>query len=397
MTDLSSDFTVVTHQVTPHLPQSVPTGVVTPGYTMVWRAGELPSVEAPNLQMGSVPVPSQDELLTMHDSPYILHARGGKLTRVPVEKVRLPDDSGNAQTIIAARVLDSPIYAGRLDNISKSVDGGQTWTCHQQGTGPSGDSMPTGPFSVLADGMFIGVGHFGANTQNPIAVLVSNDEGRSWQQRSQIEMPTGYKPFFHKCGDAVFAASDGTLIYPVDVHRSVHDPELTRWYDEQWTAICFRSTDEGHTWHAPSLVCHWWADAEGGMAQTPSGKIVATVRYQRPLLASDPPDLVKKNCGYTVEEKGKSIGWPYKTVFMVDDNRVLYPSRPGALGSGRGNGDPLEAGRRLTLPVTINDHCPIACKNPQISRKIGGVLCLMKNKTTKELIPYFMPAADKRG
>ena len=297
VTDQPKGAAAVTHQVTANLPQSVSTD-----------------------QMGGVPVPSKDELLAMHDSPYILHARGGKLVRVPVEKTRLPDDSGDVQAICAARGPKGAVYVGRKDKVCKSVDGGRSWTSHAFGPGPEGDSRPVAAFTILADGTFIGVGRAGGNTQEPLVVLVSEDEGRSWQKRSQFEIPVEYKPFDGKYSDLVFATSDGTLLCPVDVRRPVEDPQLNRWYRQQWNAVCFRSIDDGHTWEGPSLVCHWWAGAEGGLAQTPSGKIVAVVRYQRPLLASDPPDLVEKNKGYTVQEKEKSVGWPYKTVFMIDSH-----------------------------------------------------------------------------
>ena len=41
-------------------------------------------------RLGGVDIPSAEALKTMHDSQYILHAAGGKLTRVPVEKTLLP-------------------------------------------------------------------------------------------------------------------------------------------------------------------------------------------------------------------------------------------------------------------------------------------------------------------
>ena len=41
-------------------------------------------------RLGGVDVPSAEVLKQMHDSQYILHAAGGKLTRVPVEKTLLP-------------------------------------------------------------------------------------------------------------------------------------------------------------------------------------------------------------------------------------------------------------------------------------------------------------------
>ena len=44
--------------------------------------------------------------------------------------------------------------------------------------------------------------------------------------------------------------------------------------------------------------------------QTASGKLLAVIRYQRPLLPDDPSDLVERNGGMP--------GWPYKNVFLVD-------------------------------------------------------------------------------
>lgn len=43
-------------------------------------------------RLGGVEVPSADVLKTMHHSSYIFHARSGKLSEVPVEKVLLPPD-----------------------------------------------------------------------------------------------------------------------------------------------------------------------------------------------------------------------------------------------------------------------------------------------------------------
>ena len=42
--------------------------------------------------MGGIPVPSTEVLKKMHQGQYILRARGGELTKVPVEKNVLPRD-----------------------------------------------------------------------------------------------------------------------------------------------------------------------------------------------------------------------------------------------------------------------------------------------------------------
>ncbi len=42
--------------------------------------------------LGGVPIPASEVLKKMHQDQYILHARGGKLTKVQVEKNLLPHD-----------------------------------------------------------------------------------------------------------------------------------------------------------------------------------------------------------------------------------------------------------------------------------------------------------------
>ena len=249
---------------------------------------------------------------------YVLHAGDGRMQQVSAEKVRLPQDSGSVQSISVALGPDGVVYINRKDSIFQSEDYGRTWTSHPHGTGPSGEKVLVGAFTVLGDGSFIGLGQGREDPQDPMPILVSNDEGRSWEIRAQIEMPEEYQPFSGAHGNFLFAAADGTLLCPVEVSRHVADP-VPGWDGRQSTGTCFRSNDGGYSWKGPSMVCHWWGGAEGGMAHTPSGKIVATVRYQRPLLPSDPPDLVEQNGGYIEEEEdGRSIGYPYKTVFMID-------------------------------------------------------------------------------
>ena len=147
-------------------------------------------------------------------------------------------------------------------------------------------------------------------SQKPLTVMKSTDEGRSWQKRGEIRIPEQHKPYSGKYFNGVTRLADGTLLFPVDVRMLQTDPEATKFYGERWIAICFRSLDDGQTWEPPSTMCPWWAGAEGGISETPSGKLVATVRYQRPLLPGDAPVLVEQNGGYK--------GWPYKNVFLLD-------------------------------------------------------------------------------
>ena len=82
----------------------------------------------PKLQtsrLGGVDVPSAEVLKQMHDSQYILHAAGGKLTRVPVEKALLPhsNDMSPQGTHVDVRP-DGTVYVQQSQILCKSTDGG---------------------------------------------------------------------------------------------------------------------------------------------------------------------------------------------------------------------------------------------------------------------------------
>jgi len=74
------------------------------------EAQQLKVYRKPQLKtgtMGGVDNPTKDELLKMHTSQYILYARGGKLSKVPVEKTWLPGDPADMshQEIMGRLVL----------------------------------------------------------------------------------------------------------------------------------------------------------------------------------------------------------------------------------------------------------------------------------------------------
>ena len=80
------------------------------------RADEVGAMKfpIPNLKtstMGRVPNASEADLLRMHQSPYILHARDGRLKKLHVEKSRLPDDPQHGhQGILVAMASDGAVY-----------------------------------------------------------------------------------------------------------------------------------------------------------------------------------------------------------------------------------------------------------------------------------------------
>ena len=75
---------------------------------------------------GVVVTPSQ--LGEMQANDYILHARGGTLNKVLVEKTRMPlDPQAHYQGLNFVLAPDSTIYAVQQTIMSKSTDGGKGW------------------------------------------------------------------------------------------------------------------------------------------------------------------------------------------------------------------------------------------------------------------------------
>ena len=73
--------------------------------------------------------PSAKVLKQMHDSQYILHAAGRKLSHVPVEKTLLPhsDDMSPQGTHVDVGP-DGTVYVKQSQILCKSTDEGRTWT-----------------------------------------------------------------------------------------------------------------------------------------------------------------------------------------------------------------------------------------------------------------------------
>ena len=79
--------------------------------------------------LGGVEPPPAEELTEMSESDYILHARDGKLTKVPAEKHKLPHDPlGHDQAVSAVLAADGTVYVGLRTILCKSTDGGRTWS-----------------------------------------------------------------------------------------------------------------------------------------------------------------------------------------------------------------------------------------------------------------------------
>ena len=258
--------------------------------------------------LGGVPIPAPEVLKTMHKGQYILHARGGKLTKVQVEKNLLPHDPQlNPQGVQAKLAEDGTVYVILANIICKSTDGGRTWASY-----PRGERM-NGLFEILSDGTFIGITG-GEKHNEPVAVMSSTDEGRTWREISRIKpppLPPNLIVGLRMGVCWILRLPGDMLVCAVGVANHVFESigGTLKLISGGGRLLTFRSTDKGKTWQNPATVTDW--GSEGGAARTASGKVLAVIRYQRPMLPSDPADLEKQTGSI-------SAGWPYKHVFLAD-------------------------------------------------------------------------------
>lgn len=257
-------------------------------------------------RLGGVDVPSAEVLTEMRDSQYILHARGGELKRVPVERILLPHDQPtNPQAVDLIRAPDGTLYAGTGNLICKSTDSGRTWTSHARALEPKAFFM-----QVLEDGSFIAMSSEGEHPHSRVVFVSSNDEGRSWRKISEIPNPSpkhwGGAIYLEKLADGALLAGIG---HPSHVFEDIKGRLVLKSGESEM--YVYRSEDGANSWSDPVAVHDWCS--EGDVSMTPSGKLIAAHRYQRPVLPEDPPDIEKQT-------ESTSPGWPYKHVMTVESS-----------------------------------------------------------------------------
>ena len=313
--------------------------------------------------LGGVPNPDKAALLAMHNGSYILHARGGKMTPVVAEKSRLPQDpKGLHQSMAyggAAIAPDGAIYVKQPTLMCKSSDGGRTWASYTHGLY---DATSYTHFQILKDGTFIAVGiplGEGERTwRMPAKVWTSSDEARNWQETAEIPWPAKFNGVEYERWNATYSLhilSDGTVLWAAKLFNTVNttSPPYKK------VLALYRSGDEGKSWQGPSAFVDW--SSEGGITRTASGKLLATVRYQRPLLSDDPPDLCDGRtwggCNYSPFMEST----PYKHIFQIeshDEGRTWTNFRQLTTTLGQCYGFPAALSHGTVVLVHVTHYGP---------------------------------------
>ena len=323
--------------------------------------------------MGGVKITTED-LEAMQAGDYILHACGGKLEKVPVEKIRLPlDPQGHVQRLCLVNAPDGTLYAAQHTILSKSTDGGRTWEHVQR------DPTAFGGWRLqfTGDGTMLNVGG-GA----PHAVWASDDDGGTWEQIGQVDPQSSGTT---EIGFSVTRLRDGTLLVPVLSREAQTSEDHSAVLSGANTCSVYRSADGGRTFPQGFVLGDWCHEVN--VVALPSGRLLAVIRYQRGYLPDDPSDL-----GERTGAAAFGSGFPYKHVFLADstDGGTTW-TRPRQLttvfGQCYGSGVGLSDDR----VVVVHDH--------RYPRNVAGARALVSRDAgrTWEDEVYYLCHGDAAG
>ena len=349
----------------------------------VSQGADKPQAPLQTLVLGGVEA-SGVELAAMQKGSYLLHARDGKLRKVPAQKYRLPHDpKGHIQIVHTALTGDGVVYVNQASIMCKSTDGGKTWTSYPRQWGEAGG---WGPFRILRDGTFITVwtGEGGKGPSALAKVMVSSDEGRTWKERARfrVEVPD---LVFIGAGMPIHRLADDTLLWfgrwdrAADIGNAIH--KRGDWYS--MTYMC-RSKDGGKTW-SPLTEFHEHV-FEGAIAQLPSGRLLAPVRYQRLGRKGDPAAEQLRGGSPVFVAK-----MPYKHLFLLestDHGRTWINFRQLTTAYGQNYGH----------PVVLNDGTVVVVRNNGYNPNRSGLAMISYDEgKTWEDEAYYMYAPGVAG
>ena len=125
------------------------------------------------------------------------------------------------------------------------------------------------------------------------------------------------------------------------------------WYSMTYMT---RSQDGGKTWSAFAR-CREHV-FEGGMRRLPSGRLLASLRYQRPPRPDDPKDIHQHARGRSSVDNSRN---PFKHVFRLDSRdqgRTWTNFRQLAVGHGQPHGFPAALSDGTVVVVRTNGYHP---------------------------------------
>ena len=305
------------------------------------EAGEPPVYAEPGwstIAMGGVAVTSE-QLCQMQAGDYILHAKAGRLNKVSVQKITLPHDPcGHVQRLALFVGPDNTIYAAQCSVLSWSRDGGRTWShLRRDASGPDPPDNHFMTMRAVPDGTWIQ----GRSRPGAIAFFVSDDQGRTWREISRIG--EGLNATDLRLG-SLEVLRDGSLIATV---TAVYG----KWPDwNNATSLFYRSRDHGKSFSRPAVIGDW--GHEINVAQLPSGRLLAVIRYQRPQLPTDPAEILE-----ITGAKRWNHSFPYKHVFVAesDDGGTTW-SRNRQVTTECGQCHGAAVGLRDNRVVLVYDH-----------------------------------------
>lgn len=116
------------------------------------------------------------------------------------------------------------------------------------------------------------------------------------------------------------------------------------------TCRIYCSRDGGRTWPEYALLGEWCCEVN--VAQLPTGRLLASIRYQRPSLADDPPDLLERTGALATGHT-----FPYKHVFVAhSDDAGLTWTPPRQLATVLGQCYGYGVGLSHNRTVVVTDH-----------------------------------------
>ncbi len=335
-------------------------------------------------------LPTAEQLRRMQKGDYILRAVDNQLIELPAQKTELPvDPCGHVQRLALFVGPNETVYATQCSLISKSTDGGKTWMHLRRETNDG--EVPDNHFMdirVLSDGTWIR----GRATQSPrsqvdvgegeVVLSISTDEGKSWREISRIGNDLGTEDL--RLG-GIEVLRNGTLLVPL---TAVYRKEEEGGSDIDWKGVkslFYRSTDDGTTFSRPSIIGEW--GHELNVSELPSGRLLAVIRYQRPLLPSDPANIL-----VLTGAQRHNHSFPYKHVFVADSTdggRSWSPIRQLTTECGQchGQGVGLSKGR----VVVVYDH--------RYPREMAGARAVVSDdegKTWRDEV-YYLSNAQVAG